>query len=30
VHFKRLRERPRIKKLLAYGNELNEEFAKTA
>jgi hypothetical protein len=30
AHFKRRRERPSVKKLLAYEKELNEGFAKTA
>jgi len=30
AHFKRMQERPSIKKLLAYENELNEKFAKSA
>jgi hypothetical protein len=30
AHFKRMLERPSVKKLLAYEKELNEGFAKTA
>jgi len=30
VHFKRMQERPSVKKLLAYEKEVNEGFAKTA
>ena len=30
AHFKRMRDRPSVKKLLAYEKEVNEEFAKTA
>jgi hypothetical protein len=30
AHFKRLQERPSVKKLLAYEKEVNEAFAKTA
>jgi hypothetical protein len=30
AHFKRMQERPSVKKLLAYENEVNERFAKTA
>jgi hypothetical protein len=29
-HFKRMQERPSVKKLLAYEKEVNEGFAKTA
>ena len=30
AHFKRMQERPSVKKLLAYEKEVNEGFAKTA
>ena len=30
AHFKRMQERPSVKKLLAYEKEVNERFAKTA
>ncbi len=30
THFKRMQERPSVKKLLAYEKEVNEAFAKTA
>jgi hypothetical protein len=30
AHFKRMQERPSVKKLLAYKKEVNEGFAKTA
>ena len=30
AHFKRMQERPRVKKLLAYEKEVNEGFARTA
>jgi hypothetical protein len=30
AHFKRMRERPSVKKLLAYEKEVNERFAKSA
>jgi hypothetical protein len=30
VRFKRMQERPSVKKLLAYEKEVNEGFAKTA
>jgi hypothetical protein len=30
AHFKRMRERPSVKKFLAYEKEVNERFAKTA
>jgi len=30
LHFKRMQERPSVKKLLAYEKELNDGFAKTA
>ena len=30
AHFKRIPERPSVKKLPAYEKEVNEEFAKTA
>jgi len=30
AHFKRMQERPSVKKLLAYEKEVNEVFAKTA
>jgi hypothetical protein len=30
AHFKRMQERQSVKKLLAYENEVNEGFAKTA
>ena len=29
AHFKRMQERPSVKKLLAYEKEVNEGFAKT-
>jgi hypothetical protein len=30
AHFKRMQERPSVKKLLAFEKELQEKFAKTA
>jgi hypothetical protein len=30
AHFKRMQERPSVKKLLAYEREVNDSFAKTA
>jgi len=30
AHYKRMQERPSVKKLLAYEKEVNEEFAKSA
>jgi hypothetical protein len=30
AHFKRMRERPSVKKLLAFEKEVNERFAKSA
>jgi len=30
AHFKRMQERPSVKKILAYEKEVNEGFAKTA
>jgi hypothetical protein len=30
AHFERMQERPSVKKLLAYENEVNERFGKTA
>ena len=30
AHFKRMQERPSVKKLLAYEKEVNEGFARTA
>ena len=30
AHFKRMHERPRLKRLLAYEKEVNETFARTA